>query len=162
MSKTKLLILFPQNFLLHPMSSPFQGLYPCRSSGLKARVSLDFLLFVPSHIPSFSESFWYHSQSASRIPPLPTASTVIMPVQATIFFFLSGLLDCLLVCLLYLFILSQYSQNNHFKMELYSLKTLTWLRGKFRDFTMIYKALHNLALATSEFLSHTVPSPPPP
>lgn len=56
-------------------------------------------------------------------------------------------------------VLSQYSQNNHFKIELYSLKTLTLLRGKFKDFTMTYKALHNLALATSKFLSPTVPSP---
>lgn len=162
MSKTKLLILFPPKFPAPSSVFSISGTGNFILPGalvwkLESVLTSSSFSHPTSHLSAnpFGNTLNVHPGSHhSPLPPL--SSRWSRPPYS--FVWTVGLPSSMSLALVH-FILSQYSQNNHLKIDLYSLKTLTLLRGKFKGFTMIYKALHNLPLATSEFLSHTVPSP---
>lgn len=163
MSKTKLLIPFPPNFLLHPMSSPFQVLATLSFQELCSKsLSQSWLPSVsPIPHPIFQQILLVPPSKYTQDPT--TLHCLHCHHSGPGHHVLLSVAPPSSVSLAFVhFILSQYSQNNHLKIELYSLKTLSLLRGKFKDFTMTYKALHNLALATSVPLSLCSLPPPTP
>lgn len=135
MSKTKLLILFPPKFPAPSSVFSISGTGNFILPGalvwkLESVLTSSSFSHPTSHLSAnpFGNTLKVHPGSHhSPLPPLsPRRSRPPYSFVWTV-----GLPSSVSLALVH-FILSQYSQNNHLKIDLYSLKTLTLLRGNSR------------------------------